>query len=138
MPYSYKIHPRVYNEIDTFYENVANKYCHTYSYALMCKGINDAYDANYHIEGDLIRRKPTLTRWTGLFMASYKVDGKTRWNYAYRTEGNNIFVEDACHAQNMSEFTSKRPTTKIKYRKVTTKPLFGYKFVRNDKGNIIF
>ena len=26
-----------------------------------------------------------------------------KWNYAYRIEGNTIFVEDACHQQNMHD-----------------------------------
>lgn len=121
-------------EINTFYYNVCLKYKYSYSIDLMLKNLNDAYDAIYQIENGLLRRKPTITRWDGLHMASYMVDGKTRWNFVYRIENDTIYVEDACHAQNMSEFTnSQNSQGKISYRKLRTKPLFGYSFVMNDK-----
>lgn len=54
--------------------------------------------------------------------------------YTHRIEGNTVYVEDACHAQNMSEFTSISTTTIMpKYRKLTKKLLFGDSFVMNDR-----
>lgn len=56
------------------------------------------------IENGLMRGRPTLSRWQGLYMATTK---NKKWYFAYRiepgTDENNIFVEDACHAQNMHE-----------------------------------
>lgn len=31
-----------------------------------------------------------------------------KWNYAYRIEGNTIFVKDACHQQNMHDSVEPR------------------------------
>ena len=68
----YNINPNVYQKIDSFYENVALKYIHTYSYELMAKNISDAYNAIYQIENGLLRCQPTMSRWSGLFMATSK------------------------------------------------------------------
>ena len=43
----YKKRNKAINNIRTFYRNVAKKYSHTYSYELMIKNINDAYNAIY-------------------------------------------------------------------------------------------
>ena len=66
----YSINPNVYKKIDNFYEHVAMKYVHTYSYELMAKHISDAYNSIYQIENGLLRRKPTLSRWNCLFMSN--------------------------------------------------------------------
>ena len=79
---------------------MAKKYSHTYSYELMVKNISDAYNAIYQIENGLLRRQPTISRWSGLFMA---VSKDRKWYFAYRIEGDTIYVEDVCHAQNMHE-----------------------------------
>ncbi len=129
------IRPRASYKIRQFYINVARKFNQTYSLELLNKNIDDALDAIYQIENGLTRRKPTISRWRGLFMASYCV-GKTRWNYAYRIEGDTVYVEDACHAQNMRDYSTPMQSnlsTKNKYRKLTKKPLYGYSFVMNDK-----
>lgn len=124
---------KAYAEIRKFYVNVARRYSQTYS-LLLLKNISEAQSAINLIENGLPRRKPTISRWFKYYMASYFVNGKVRWNYAYRIEGDTIYVEDACHSQNMSEFsTTVVPTNKIKYRRLPTKPLFGYSFVMNDK-----
>lgn len=99
----YVISRKAINIIREFYSNVAKKYAATYSPALMAQNILDARQAIYKIENGLPRRKPILSKWRGYYMASYMVGGKTRWNFAYRIEGNTIYVEDACHAQNMHE-----------------------------------
>lgn len=106
MPLTIVISSKAYNEILKFYLNVARKYSHTYSLSFMLKNIDEARMAMLQIENKLPRRKPTLARWRGLYMASYMVNGKTRWNYVYRIEDNIVYIEDACHAQNMSEFTN--------------------------------
>ena len=106
MPLTIVISSKAYNEILKFYLNVARKYSHTYSLSFMLKNIDEARMAMLQIENKLPRRKPTLARWRGLYMASYMVNGKTRWNYAYRIEDNIVYIEDACHAQNMSEFAN--------------------------------
>lgn len=129
----YLISSIVHTNIYSFYTNVAKKYKNTYSSELMLTNIDDAYDAIYQIENGLLRRNPIISRWKGYYMASYAVEGQTRWNFAYRIEGDTIYVEDACHSQNMSEFTSSIPTTQQQFRKLTTKPLYGYSFVMNDK-----
>ncbi|MBP3246808.1 MAG: hypothetical protein J6M36_02875 [Prevotella sp.] len=37
-------------------------------------------------------------RWAGYHMAH-----KGKWYYAYTIEGDTIFIEDACHAQNIHD-----------------------------------
>ena len=96
--YSYLLSDKVHREIYTFYDNVSRKYCHTYSNYLMHQNINDAYDAIYKIENGLLRRKPTISRWAGYHMAH---GGK--WFFAYRIVNDTIYVEDACHEQNMHD-----------------------------------
>ena len=97
---NYAIRKQVERKINTFYHNVAKKYKHTYSEELMHKNIDDAYSAIYQIENGLLRRQPTLSRWNGLFMAN---SNDRKWYFAYRIDGDTIYVEDACHAQNMHE-----------------------------------
>ncbi len=96
--YDYILSQKVHNRIYGFYINVARKYSHTYSFELMEKNVNSAYSSIYKIENGLLRRKPTISRWNGLFMAN-----AGKWYFAYRIEGDTIYVEDACHAQNMHE-----------------------------------
>lgn len=96
--YKFWLSAKVHHEIFSFYDNVARKYCHTYSLELMHKNIIDAYDSIYKIEHSLLRREPTLLRWQGYYMAH---DGK--WYFAYRIIEDTIFVEDACHQQNMHD-----------------------------------
>lgn len=133
---TYIIRPRASYKIRQFYLNVARKFKNDYSLDLLNKNIDDALNAIYQIENGIPRRRPILARWKGLYMASYMVNGKTRWNYAYRIEDDIVYIEDACHAQNMSEFSTSMPISSspsIKYRRLTTKPLFGYSYVMNDK-----
>ena len=134
---TYLIRPRASYKIRQFYLNVAKKFKNDYSLDLLNKNIDDALNAIYQIENGIPRREPILTRWKGLYMASYMVNGKTRWNYAYRIEDDIVYIEDACHAQNMHGLppSSKFSTfsVKTKYRRLTKKPLFGYPFVMNAK-----
>lgn len=95
---NYLINEAVYERIWSFYSNVAKKYKHTYSYEDLEADYKSACHSIYKIENGLLRRKPTISRWKGLFMANTK-----KWYYAYRIEGDTIYVEDACHAQNMHE-----------------------------------
>lgn len=71
----------VFERIVSFYNNVARK----------INSIN-------RIENGLLRRTPTIQEWKGLYMAN-----TDKWYFAYRIEGNTIFVEDARHSQNMYE-----------------------------------
>lgn len=95
---NYVIRKRCAQKITTFYRNVSKKYKHTYSLDLMEKNINDAFDAIYQIENTLQRRKPTLSRWSGCYMAN-----TDKWYFAYTINGNTVTVVDACHAQNMRD-----------------------------------
>lgn len=84
--------------IASFYRNVARKYKHTYSEELMHKNIDEAIDSMFQIEKTLLRRKPILERWSDCWMAN-----TDKWYFAYKIEGDEIVVVDACHAQNMYE-----------------------------------
>ena len=103
MEYQYLVDPQCYDNIYSFYHNVALKYRHTYSEKLMNQNIDDAIDSIYQIEKTLLRRKPILKRWAGFHMANTK-----KWYYAYLIVGNTIVVEDACHAQNMADEAASR------------------------------
>ena len=90
------IRRRCARKINTFYENVSQKYRHTYSEELMHKNADDAFDAMFQIEVTLLRREPTIERWKGYHMAN-----TDKWYYAYTFDGDTVTVVDACHAQNM-------------------------------------
>ena len=94
--FNYKINSLCYKKIYSFYYNVALKYRHTYSEELMHKNIDEAADSIYQIEHSLLRRKPTISRWAGYYMAN-----TDKWYFAYIIKGDTIIVVDACHAQNM-------------------------------------
>jgi hypothetical protein len=94
----YQISKKCFDEINTFYQNVARKYKHTYSKELMHRNIDDAIDSMYEIERTLLRRKPSLSKWLGLYMAN-----TDKWYFAYTIEKDRIIIVDACHAQNMHE-----------------------------------
>lgn len=108
---NYAIKPTASNKIRQFYRNVAKKYKHTYSIELMMKNIDDAINNIYQIESRLLRKKPTISRWEGLYMATSK---DRKWNFAYRIEGNTIYIEDACHSQNMHEQVIRLTESKFK------------------------
>lgn len=95
---SYKVNRNVYRKILSFYRNVAKKYRHTYSYENLNSDYKKVCSSIYKIENGLLKRKPTISRWNGLFMAN-----AWKWYFAYRIEGDTIYVEEACHAQNMHE-----------------------------------
>lgn len=102
--YKYVISKLPHENIYSFYTNVSKKYVNTYSYGLMVRNINDAFNSIYKIENGLLRRKPIMSRWANYYMANTK-----KWYFAYRIDGDTIYVEDACHAQNIheqKEFTS--------------------------------
>ena len=100
--YKYIVKPRASRKIFTFYSNVAKKYRHTYDKEDLKRDVQNAVFSMYKIERTLLRRQPTLTRW-----ANYHMANTDKWYYAYRIEGDTIFVVDACHAQNMHEKESK-------------------------------
>lgn len=62
------------------------------------RDVQNAVYGIYQIEKTLLRRKPTISQWTGYHMAN-----KGKWYYAYTIDADTIFIEDACHAQNMHE-----------------------------------
>lgn len=92
------IQPRVLEKIDTFYYNMWQKYKHSWGEEEIVKLISDAYDEVYSIKSIVTHRNATKEGWKGLFMANFK-----NWYFAYKIDGDTIFVEDACHSQNMHE-----------------------------------
>ena len=94
----YIIKPRASRNIFTFYQNVAKKYRHTYDKDDLKRNVYDAMQSIFEIERTLLRRKPTLSRWTGYHMAN-----TDKWYFAYTIDGGTITIVDACHAQNMQE-----------------------------------
>ena len=95
---NYLIKKRCARNINSFYKNVSRKYRHTYSQELMEKNVHDTFDSIYQIERTLLRREPTLSRWSGYHMAN-----TDKWYFAYTIENDTITIVDACHAQNMHE-----------------------------------
>lgn len=97
--YKYVINSIVHTNIYNFYINVLKKYQNAYSLELMEKNISDAYDSIYQIENGLPRRNPTIQRWQNKgFMANTR-----KWYFLYHINGDTIYVDDACHTQNMHE-----------------------------------
>lgn len=92
----YRVKKQCSYKINSFYHNVTKKYKHTYSEELMHKNIDDAINSIYQIERTLLRRKPTLARWAGYYMAN-----TDKWYFAYTINGDTVTIVDACHAQNM-------------------------------------
>lgn len=43
-----------------------------------------------------------------------------KWNFAYRIVDNTIYVEDACHAQNMHESTTSVRLTETQFKELLT------------------
>ncbi len=101
--YNYQVNDVVLEKIASFYENAAIAHL-TYPFETMEKNIKEAYDAIRKIENGFIGRRPTISRWQrdGWQMANSR-SKKKRWYFAYRIDGDTIYVEDACHAQNMHE-----------------------------------
>lgn len=99
----YKVSRKVYANISSFYRNVAKKYRNTYSLEDLLRDTQKARVGIFQIENGLLRRNPTISRWNGYFMAN-----TDKWYFAYRIEGETIYVEDACHAQNMHEAITHR------------------------------
>ena len=62
----------------------------------MHQNIDEALDSICQIERSLLRRKPTLDRWKGYYMAN-----TDKWYFAYIFDGETVTVVDVCHAQNM-------------------------------------
>lgn len=98
MQYKYFYTKRAAAKIRGYYQNVAKKYRHAYSYEDMDRNVRDAFFAIYAIERTLPRRRPTVSRW-----ADYHMANTAKWYYAYKIDGDTIMVVDACHAQNMHE-----------------------------------
>ena len=94
--YNYIIKARAQQKIRSFYRNVAKKYRHTYDYDDLMHNVHDAVFSIYDIEKTLVRRKPTIARWSDYYMANTE-----KWYFAYTIEGNTITIVDACHVQNM-------------------------------------
>lgn len=94
----YIISSLVYKNIRSFYTNVAKKYKHTYSYENLRADYQKACSSIYQIENGLLRREPTMSKWKGYYMAK-----AGKWYFAYRIEGDTIYVDDACHSQNIHD-----------------------------------
>ena len=102
--YKYNIKRRASRKIFTFYSNVAKKYRHTYDKEALKRDVQNAIFSIYGIERTLLRRKPTLTRWSDYHMANTDT-----WYFAYTIDNDTITIVDACHAQNMHEDTLESP-----------------------------
>ena len=112
----YRINKNVLNIINRFYRNVAKRYRNTWTIDDVKKYALTTKQSIYQIENGLIRRKPTISRWDGMYMAT---SADRRWNFAYRIDGDTIYVEDACHAQNMHEaIQTDRITPKMRLRRL--------------------
>jgi hypothetical protein len=94
----YIIKPRASRKIFSFYQNVARKYRHTYDKNDLKRDVQNAVFSIYQIEKTLLRRKPTIHKWSSFHMAN-----TDKWYFAYTIEGDTITIVDACHAQNMHE-----------------------------------
>ena len=92
------VQPSVLREIDTFYYNMWQKYKHSWGEEEIVKLISDAYDEVYNIKSITTHRNATKDGWEGLYMANFK-----NWYFAYKINGDTIYVEDACHSQTMHE-----------------------------------
>lgn len=66
----YVINNVTISNIQNFYQNVSQKYRHTYDYNDMHRDVDNAIDSICQIENGLLRRQPTISRWNGLFMAT--------------------------------------------------------------------
>lgn len=111
---TYKITAKAIRKITVFYQNVAKKYKNAYSPELMKRNIDESINAMYQIENGLLRREPTIPRWKGLYMAT---SSDKRWYFAYRIDGATVYVEDACHSQNMHE--SKKSVIRLTEQQLT-------------------
>ncbi len=100
----YQVSRIVYSKVLAFYSNVARKYRHAYSYEELQRDYANAIFSIKMIENGLLRRKPLIKAWQerGYYMATTK---NGRWNFAYRISGDTVYVEDACHGQNIHETT---------------------------------
>ena len=96
----YLIRPRASQKIFSFYSNVAKKYRHTYDKADLKRNVHDAVFSIYKIENGLLRREPTIERWKGFYMAN-----TSKWYFAYLIDGDTIIIVDACHVQNMHNYS---------------------------------
>ena len=56
-----------------------------------------------------------MPRWRGFYMATSR---DRKWNFAYRIDGDTIYIEDACHAQNMHESKEVIRITEFQLRQV--------------------
>ena len=96
MQYKYVIKNLALRKINTFYRNVSLKYPHTFTSSDMLRYVDKTIDAAYAIERSTLRRKPTIDRWQGLYMAHV-----SSWYFAYSIDGNTVIIHDACHRLNM-------------------------------------
>ena len=99
--YKYIIKRRASRKIFTFYTNVAKKYRHTYDKEDLKHDVQNAVFSIYGIEQTLLRRQPTLSRWSNYHMAN-----TDKWFLAYTINHVTITIVDACHVQNMHEHNS--------------------------------
>jgi len=96
MPYKFVIKPQASRNIWSFYRNVALKYPNTFSEEDLVNNVKHAVRSIRLIESKLLRRVPTITRWSGMYMAH-----SGNWYYAYTIDEDVITIHDACHQQNM-------------------------------------
>ena len=99
----YVVDNAVYQALRSFYKNVAKKYCNVYTSEDVEKDFTKACQSIYRIENGLMRRQPRMDKWEGMYMAT-----AGKWNFAYKIEGDTVYVCDACHSQNIHESSERR------------------------------
>jgi hypothetical protein len=89
-----------YEKIYSFYLNSATKWKYTWSIEDAHNFIDKICNEAENIMGLEIRNEPIIQSWV-----NYKVaySRNTKWYFAYTIENNEIHIQDANHAQNMSD-----------------------------------
>lgn len=97
--YEYPISPTAVEAINSFYENVSKKWKHTYALEDVLRYVQETIN-HIHQIGMVFPRIPTIARWRDRGYSMAHID---KWYYAYYIEDGIIYVEDACHQQNMHD-----------------------------------
>lgn len=104
-------------KIRKYYLNVHKKFRHDWGVDEIHRLIDRTIAKMYQIENGLPRRTPTISRWKGYYMTTTK---DRKWNFAYRIVDNVVYVEDACHSQNMHESTTSIRLTEAQFKRMLT------------------
>lgn len=97
--YNIQVSEKAASVISSFYYHVAQKWKNTYALEDVERYIEETIGLINGIERHFLPREPRLDRWK---QKGYLMAHVGRWYFAYRIDGDTIYVEDACHQQNMS------------------------------------